>query len=70
MERMTGFTMSEPSCERLFPLTGEEILPQSVFPLTRAWNRHKHARPAQTTLVLHFHHIASLFKHAGRDGAH
>lgn len=65
-----GFTMSEPSCERVSPLTGEEILLQSVSVLKRACNRHKHARPAQTTLVLHFHHVASLFKHAGRNGAH
>lgn len=43
---------------------------QSVSLLTPACNRHKHARPAQATLVLHFHRIASLFKHAGRDGAH
>lgn len=65
-----GFTMSEPSCERVCPLTGEEILLQSVSLLTPVCNRHKHARPAQLTLVLHFHHVASLFKRAGSDGPH
>lgn len=65
-----GFTMSEPSCERVCPLTGEEILLQSVSLLTPGCNRHKHARPAQPTLVLHFHHVGSLFKRAGSDGAH
>lgn len=69
VERITGFTMSEP-CERVSPLTGEEILLQSVSLLTPACNRHKHAYPAQATLVLHFHRVVSLFKHAGRDGAH
>lgn len=40
-----GFMMSEPSCERAFPLTGKEILLQSVSLLTPACNRHKHAPP-------------------------
>jgi len=35
--------MSEPSCERAFPLTGKEILLQSVSLLTPVRNRHKHA---------------------------
>lgn len=46
--------MSEPSCERVSPPTGEEILPQSVSPLTPPCNRHKHTCPAQPTLILHF----------------
>lgn len=37
--------MSEPSCERAFPLTGKEILLQSVSLLTPVRNRDKHAPP-------------------------
>lgn len=38
-----GFTVSEPCCERAFPLKGKEILLQSVSLLTPVRNRRIHA---------------------------
>lgn len=64
--------MSEPSCERAFPLTGKEILLQSVSSLTPVRNRHKHA-PLNPPDPLHFPCVALrllVFKSAGNDAAH
>ena len=47
-----GFMMSEPSCERAFPLTGKEILLQSVSLLTPVCNRHKHEPTRAPSLSL------------------
>lgn len=68
-----GFMMSEPSCEKAFPLTGKEILLQSVSLLKRGCNRHKHVLPLNPPLPLTFPVLLLLcpvFKSAGKDAAH
>lgn len=58
MERITGFMMSEPSCERAFPLTAKEILLQSVSLLKPGCNRHKHAPPPNPPMPFTFSRVA------------
>ena len=68
-----GFMMSEPSRERAFSLTGEEIRLQSVSLLTPTCNRHKHApllnQPLPFTLPARLL-VCPVFKSAGNDAAH
>lgn len=68
-----GFMMSEPSCERAFPLTGKEILLQSVSLLKGGCNRHKHVPPLSPPLPFTFPVlllVCPVFKSAGNDAAH